>query len=156
MGRQEDTDELAGSSFIALTEEQAKRFRQSNAVLSPWWIVFGQIVMGSLVALLALAMTNESAMAVSAVCGSLAVIVPAALFARGLMGRFATLNPTNAVTSFFVWELVKIGLTVAVLLMAHRWVDDLSWLAMLIGLAVTTKVYWLALLVNGKRMLVKD
>jgi len=156
MGRQKDTDELADSSFIALTEEQAQRFRQSNAVLSPWWVVFGQIVMGSLVALLALAMTNESAMAVSAVCGSLAVIVPAALFARGLMGRFATLNPTNAVTSFFVWELVKIGLTVAVLLMAHRWVDDLSWLAMLIGLAVTMKVYWLALLVNGKRVLVKD
>ena len=156
MGSQEDTDELADSSFIALTAEQAQRFRETNAVLSPWWVVFGQIVMGSLVALLALAMTNESAMAVSAVCGSLAVIVPAAIFARGLMGRFATLNPTNAVTTFFVWELAKIGLTVAVLLMAHRWVDDLSWLAMLIGLAVTTKVYWLALLVNGKRVLVKD
>jgi len=45
---------------------------------------------------------------------------------------------------FFVWEAVKIGVSVAMLAAAPRLVADLDWLAMLIGLIVTLKVYWLA------------
>ncbi len=46
---------------------------------------------------------------------------------------------------FFVWEMAKVGLTVAMLFAAPRVVTDLSWPAMLAGLVVTMKVYWLAL-----------
>jgi ATP synthase protein I len=56
----------------------------------------------------------------------LAVVLPAALFARGLTGQFARANPGAAVLSFFVWELVKILVTVGVLLTAHRLMDGLS------------------------------
>jgi len=49
------------------------------------------------------------------------------------------------VMGFFVWEMAKVGLTVAMLFAAPRVVTDLSWPAMLGGLVVTMKVYWLAL-----------
>ena len=156
MGLQEDTEDSLDSGFVPLTAEQAQRFRRAHPSLSPWWVVGGQLVVGLVFALLTWAITQKSVMAVSAACGSLAVIVSAALFARGLMGQFAALNPANAVTSFFVWELVKIVVAVAVLLAAHRWVVGLSWPAMLVGLVVTMKVYWLALLFGGKRQPVED
>jgi len=40
--------------------------------------------------------------------------------------------------------------TLGVLLAAHRLVKDLSWPAMLVGLVVTLKVYWLALAFKRK------
>ncbi len=151
-----DTEHSEDEGFIPLSAEQATKFRQEHASLSPWWVVAGQIAMGLLVAGLAWGVTQSVVIAVSAACGALAVIVPGALFARGLTGQFAALNPANAVTSFFVWELVKILVTVAVLLAAHRWVVGLSWPAMLVGLVVTMKVYWLALLFKGRRQPVED
>ena len=75
----------------------------------------------------------------------MAVIIPAALFARGVTGQFASVNAGSAVLSFFVWELVKILVTVVVLFASHRLVVGLSWPAMLVGLVLTMKVYWLAL-----------
>lgn len=145
------TDDAQEEVFVPLNAQQAKRFRQEHSVLSPWTVVVGQLAMGCAVALATWAITQNRVAAVSAVCGALAVILPAALFARGLTGRFATLSPANAVSSFFVWELVKIGVTVAVLLAAHRWVVGLVWPAMLAGLVVTMKVYLLALRFPGKR-----
>jgi ATP synthase protein I len=156
MGWQENTGDSVANGFVPLTPEQARQFRRSHPTISPWRVVGGQVVMGLALVLLTWAFTQNLVMAVSVGCGSLAVIVPAALFARGLMGRFANLNPENAVTSFFIWELVKVVTTVAVMLAARHWVDRLSWPAMLVGLVVTTKVYWLALLFNGKRVLVND
>jgi len=81
----------------------------------------------------------------------LAVVFPAALFARGLMSRVTLVNPGAAVFGFFLWEMVKIALTVAMLFAAPRLVTDLSWPAMLVGLVVTMKVYWVALLVRPKK-----
>jgi len=60
-------------------------------------------------------------------------------------------SPGAAVVGFFVWEMVKIGLTLAMLFAAPRLVSELSWPAMLVGLVVTMKVYWLALLVRPKK-----
>jgi ATP synthase protein I len=72
----------------------------------------------------------------------LTVVVPAALFARGLTSKTSTMNAGTAVFAFLLWEMVKIGLTIAMLYVAVRWVKDLSWPAMLVGLVVTMKVYW--------------
>ena len=49
---------------------------------------------------------------------------------------------------FMGWELVKIMLTVAMLAVAHLWVPQLSWLALVLGMVVTMKTYWVALLVR--------
>ena len=45
----------------------------------------------------------------------------------------------------FMWELVKILLTVALLLVASKMIPNLSWLALVASFVVTIKVYWLAM-----------
>jgi ATP synthase protein I len=147
-GRIDENDEV--SDFTPLTAEQAQALRKQNPSLSPWWVVAGQVVVGVLVALAAWGVTGKASVAVSAGCGALAVVIPAALFARGVTGQFASANAGSAVLSFFVWEFVKIVMTVGVLFAAHRLVANLSWPAMLVGLVVTMKVYWLALAVRRK------
>jgi ATP synthase protein I len=103
-----------------------------------------------IVALIAWGVSGKQAVGLSAACGALAVIVPAALFARGVTGQFASVNAGSAVMSFFLWELVKILVTVGILLAAQRLVIGLSWPAMLVGLVVTIKVYWVALAFKRK------
>jgi ATP synthase protein I len=135
--------------FVPLTPEQAAVIRAANPTTSPWWVVIGQIVLGLLVVGLALVWFDER-IAKSVACGVLAVVVPAALFARGLTSQFAKANVGAAVMSFFLWELVKIVVTLGILLAAHRLVAGLSWPAMLVGLVVAIKVYWLALAFRRK------
>lgn len=149
-----DQDPDAG--FTALTAEQAKALRLQHPSISPWWVVRVQLLVGVLVALLAGLVVGSKTAAVSAACGAFAVVLPAAIFARGVTSRFASANAAAAVASFFVWELVKIVVTVGVLYGAYRTVTDLSWPAMLVGLVVTMKVYWLALGVKRKAVPVQD
>ena len=135
--------------IVPLTAEQVRQVKAANPSISPWWVVLGQMVVGGLTVLVAW-MLFGGLIAKSVSWGVLAVVLPAALFARGLTGQFARANPGAAVLSFFVWELVKILVTVGVLLTAHRLVDGLSWPAMLVGLIITIKVYWLALAFKRK------
>ena len=141
----EDDASDESSDFTPLTAEQAQALREQNPSISPWWVVAGQVLVGVLVTLAAWGVTGKSTVAWSAGSGALAVIIPGALFARGVTGRFASANAGSAVLSFFVWELVKIVVTVAVMFTAYRVVENLSWPAMLVGLVVTMKVYWVAL-----------
>ena len=142
-GDDEDAEE---PPFKRLSAEEAQQLRMRNPPVSPWRVVVGQIVVGLLVAMAAWLLTGRQNVGWSAGYGALAVVIPAALFARGLTGRFASLNPMAAVMGFFVWEMVKIALTVAMLFAAPRLVQGLSWPAMLIGLVVTMQVYWGALI----------
>jgi ATP synthase protein I len=143
--RPEDEEHASLEVFEPLTAEQVKQLRQHMPLLSVWRVVGVQAIVGALVALLAWWISGRQAVAVSAAIGAIAVVVPAALFARGLTGRLASANAGAAVFGFFLWEMVKIGLTLAILIAAPHWVKDVSWPAMLVGLVVTMKVYWLAL-----------
>jgi ATP synthase protein I len=140
----EDLEE-APDDFQPLTAEQARVLRASQPLLSVWRVVAAQALIGLLLALLVWLVTGRMAAVYSAVYGAAAVIVPAALFARGLTSQASSMNAGAAVFGFFLWEMVKIGLTVAMLIAAPRLVNELSWPAMLVGLVVTMKVYWLAL-----------
>jgi ATP synthase protein I len=128
-----------------LSAEEARRVREQNPPVSPWWVVAGQAGVGLVTALLAWALTGKQNVGWSAAYGAVAVVIPAAVFARGLTGRFASLNPMSAATGFMVWEMVKIALTLAMLLVAPGLVAGLSWPALLIGLVLAMKVYWVAL-----------
>ena len=139
------------SDFSPLTPDQAQRLIAQNPSLSVWWVLSAQLVVGVLAAMVAGILTGQGASAWSAFYGCLAVVIPGALFARGLRSQFSSISPVTAGFGFFVWEAVKIGVSVAMLAAAPRLVADLDWLAMLIGLIVTLKVYWLALLVRQKR-----
>jgi ATP synthase protein I len=146
-----DADEPEEREFKPLTAEEARALRESEPALSPWWVVGWQLVAGLLTALVAWGVSGQTVAAWSALYGAVAVIIPAALFARGLMSQFSSLNAATASFGFFVWEAVKLAVTVAMIAVAPRLIEDLSWLAMLAGLVVTLKVYWLALLVRPKR-----
>src|SRR5512145_1151835 len=128
-----------------LTAEEARRVREQNPPVSPWWVVAGQAGVGVVAALLAWLFTGKQNVGWSVGYGALAVLVPAAVFARGLTGKFSSINAGSAAVGFLLWEMVKIALTFAMLVAAPRLVAGLSWPALLIGLVLAMKVYWLAL-----------
>lgn len=146
MASNAETDD---EEFVPLTAEQAQSLREKNPSLSPWWVVVAQALLGAFVVLVGWLWGGER-IAVSCAWGVLAVVLPSALFARGLTGQFARANLGTAVASFFLWELVKIAVTVGVMYLAYRMERNLSWPAMLVGLVLTMKVYWLALGVKRK------
>jgi len=133
-------------TFTPLSAAQARSLRELNPSVPPWKVVVGQAVVGVVVALVAWLVTGSQNVGWSAAYGALTVVLPAALFARGLTGRFASLNAATAMFGFFLWEMVKLALTVAMLIAAPNWVEALSWPALLVGLVLTMKVYWVALL----------
>ncbi len=135
-------DNADTQDFKPLTAEEVQELRLQQPLLSIWRVVLAQIVVGSAVAALTWLFTGRVSAAWSAAYGGLAVVVPAALFARGLTSKATTVNSGTAVFGFLLWELVKIGLTIAMLYAAVWLVKDLSWPAMLVGLVVTMKVYW--------------
>jgi len=140
----DDADEGLDSEIKPLSVEEAEKWRENNPPVSPWRIVVMQVLVGVFVVLVAGALTSQAGMIWSAGYGALAVIVPAALFARGLSRQKTVANAGAAMVGFFVWEMVKIALTVAMLVAAPRLISQLSWLALLAGFVVTMKVYWVA------------
>jgi ATP synthase protein I len=138
-------EEPQESPVQPLSAEQARRVRELNPPVSPWWVVVGQAGVGVVAGLLGWALTGRQNVGWSVAYGALAVVIPAAVFARGLTGRFASLNAGTAAVGFLLWEMVKIALTLAMMAMAPRLVAGLSWPALLIGLVLAMKVYWVAL-----------
>jgi ATP synthase protein I len=130
---------------LPLSAEEALRVREQNPPVSPWWVVAGQAGVGLLAALLGWLLTGRQNVGWSVAYGAFAVVFPAAVFARGLTGKFSSLNAGTAAVGFLLWEMVKIALTIAMLLAAPRLVTGLSWPALLVGLILAMKVYWLAL-----------
>ena len=141
--------------FEPLTAEQAQALRAQYPVLSPWWIILGQALIGLCLALVA-GLWGGAQIALSVGYGVLTVVMPAMLFARGVRGRFASLNPGSAMIGFFLWELMKLIVTIVMLVLAPKFVVALSWPAMLVGLVLTMKVYWVALVFSPKTLKHKD
>ena len=147
----EDLDRENDSEIVkTLSPAEAQAVREKNPSLSPWVVLAGQGGVGLVVSLAAWWLTSEISAGWSALYGSMAVVVPSALFARGLMSKVSSINPAAAVTGFFLWEMVKIGLVLAMLFAAPKLVPDLNWPAMLVGLVVTMKVVWLILWLEVK------
>lgn len=139
----EDMEEA--SPIQPLSAEEARKLREQHPPVNPWWVVAGQAGVGLVSALLAWALTGKQNVGWSVAYGALAVVIPAAVFARGLTGKFSSLNAGSAAVGFLLWEMVKIALTFAMLVAAPRLVAGLSWPALLIGLVLAMKVYWVAL-----------
>ena len=141
-----ETDQAQDEVLIkALSHDEAQALREKNPLLSPWTVLAVQAGVGLLVTALAWFLTGRTVVGWSALYGVAAVVIPGAMFARGLMSKASLSKPGAAVAGFFVWEVVKIALTVAMLVAAPRLVENLSWLALLAGFVVTMKAYWLAL-----------
>jgi ATP synthase protein I len=138
-------DDSQESPVQPLSAEEARRVREQNPPVSPRWVVAGQAGVGVAAALLGWLFTGRQSVGWSVLYGAFAVVIPAAIFARGLTGRFSSLNAGTAAVGFLLWEMVKIALTITLLVVAPRWVAGLSWPALLVGLILAMKVYWVAL-----------
>lgn len=138
-------DEGLEPEFKPLSAEQAQAWRQNNPQASPWRVLFLQVGVGALMALLIRLFTGEWMLAASSAWGSVAVVIPAVVFVRALGRQMRRTQPGSALMGLMVWELVKIVLTVALLLVAPKVISDLNWFALVAGFVVTMKVYWLAM-----------
>ena len=146
-----DSDGLEDENFKVLTAEEANALQKSSPRLSPWVVVMAQLAVGILVAGLTGWLVGSERAFWSAAYGALAVVVPAAVFARGMARQQRAPNAGSALGGFFMWEMVKVALTVAMLFAAPRLVVGLNWLALLAGFVVTMKVYWVAMWLHSKR-----
>lgn len=143
-------DEAEESDFKPLTAEEAQQLRARIAPVSLGRVLAIQALVGCLVALAAWGLTGRPAAGWTAAYGAMAVVIPAALFARGVRKHMSSGNPGTAVSGLFGWELVKIVLTVALLAAAPWVLSEVVWLALLAGMVVTLKMYWLALWVQTR------
>ena len=132
--------------FQPWSAEQAQAWRQSQPVISVWRVLAAQMLVAVLLAGVFAVWLKSRAVGLSWMYGALTVVLPAALFARGMTSRAASLNAMTAAMSFAVWQGVKWVLAVLLLVLAPRVLPELSWPALLAGLIVTMKVYWLALI----------
>ncbi|MCX7263843.1 MAG: ATP synthase subunit I [Betaproteobacteria bacterium] len=142
---QEDWEDSSNESFPAFTPEQAKAWRSLNPVMSVWRVLGFQALTGLAVTLVAAVLTGSWNSASCVAYGAACVLLPSALLARGMSSPVTAINAQTAVLGLFVWELVKIALTVAMLFGATRVLKDLSWPALLVGLVLTMKVNWVVL-----------
>lgn len=141
----ENEAEAEESDFKPLTAQEAQEWRKRHPPISVMRVVWWQAVAGLAVALLSGLLWQRQAIALSAGYGALAVVIPSALFARGLRMRLAPGHAHAAMVRFFGLEIAKLALTVVLLAVAPKLVRELNWLALVIGLVVVMKTYWLAL-----------
>lgn len=152
----DEDDQAAGAaagpaSFRPLTREEAQALRQKDPPLSPWRVILVQAAVGGVVALGALLLTGRQYAGWSALYGAATVVIPGALMARGMTSRLSSMSPSASAVSFMLWEAVKIAVSVAMLVLAPKLVQPLSWPALLVGMVLCMKVYWLALAWRGRR-----
>jgi ATP synthase protein I len=146
----DDEDEARAPAFKALTREEAQALREKDPPLNPWRVIVVQMGVGTVAALLAALVTGRQEVGWSLLYGAFTVVVPGALMARGMTSRLSSVSPGASAVSFMLWEMVKIAVSIAMLMLAPRLVQPLSWLALLAGLVLCMKVYWVALLWRGR------
>ena len=145
-GFDDDADERP---FHRLTRAEAEEFRLRNPQLSPWRVIAAQLVLGVVAAAVAWLVGGRIA-AVSALYGAAVVAVPGALMARGATSRLSSLSPAISAVSMLWWELVKVALSVAMLVLATRIVPGVVWPALLASMVLCMQSYWFALLWRGR------
>jgi len=145
-------DEQRDADYHALSAAEAAALREKDPSLSPWRVVAVQAVVGMGVALMAWLLSGAAEVAWSALYGAITAVVPGALMARGTTSGLSRLSPGVSAVSVMLWESVKMGASVALLVMAPRVVQSLSWPALLSGLAICISVYWFALLWRGREV----
>ena len=143
-------DGAAELPFKRLSPEEAQALRSKEPPISPWRVLRVQAVVGVGVALIAGLLTANMAALWSALYGAAAVVLPGALLARGMTSRLTGMSPGVSAVSFMLWEFVKIAASIAMLALAPRFVQPLVWPALLAGLVLGMKVYWVALLWRGR------
>ena len=142
----DDLPAAASNRFKPLSRQEAAALRAQEPPVSPWWVVAAQAAAGGLLALVGWLLTGRSEVLWSVLYGAAAVVVPGALMARGMTSRLTSMTPSASAVSFMLWTSVKIIFSLVMLSVASLVVQPLVWPALLVGLVVCIKIYWLALL----------
>ena len=141
----QDIEGLEEVDIQPWSAEQVQAWRQNQPQLSVWRVLVAQVLVAVLFATAVALWFASGSLWLSWMYGAMTVVLPAVLFARGLTSRTASVNAMAAALGLMVWQGVKWMVSVMFLVLAPRIVPELSWPAMLAGLIVTMKVYWLAL-----------
>ncbi len=143
-------DEVEDPPIRALTHDEARALRARNPQLSPWRVIAAQVVVGGLVAAVAWWLSGQSEVVCSALYGAITAVVPGALMARGMTSRVSSVSLGASAVSVMLWSTVKISVSIAMLMLAPKLVQPLSWPALLAALVLCMQVYWFALLWRGR------
>ncbi|MDO9291535.1 MAG: ATP synthase subunit I [Hydrogenophaga sp.] len=130
-----------------LTRDEAQALIARRPLMSVWRVIAAQLVFGVLVALAWGVLSRSSSSAVSALYGVAVAVIPGALMAWGVFGASVRLKAGRSVGGLFFWELLKLGLTGAMLALANAWIKPLDWVAMLVTLVLCLKVVGVVLLI---------
>lgn len=140
--------------------EQANAWRAKTHAMSPWLPAAMQAVVAVLLLAGSLVLDLERNIRLSVMWGVFSSLLPSLLCVSGYRITVWMLKdlPHGAQTllgfaSILCWELVKLLLSVALLIVASRIVLNVHWLAMLLAFVVVVKAYWLAFLVERLRKL---
>jgi ATP synthase protein I len=141
-----DEERDVSLEYVALSADEAQSWRKRHTQMNIWNVLGIQAVVGlcatvgSYLVQISFGLTQVWS---STLYGALVVLLPGALFARGLGSKFGGASVGASVLKFFVWESVKIAVSIAMLMTANRWIGGvLSWPALLFGLIVTFKGFW--------------
>lgn len=133
------------------SRDEVEALRLKQPVVSLWRVVAIQALAGMLLALVSWFLGGHRSNVVwSVLYGAACVVVPGALFAHGMSRQVFASNAGMAVFGFMLWEFVKIGVAVIMLVAAIKVVPQLSWPAFLVALVVCIKLNWLTLFMQGR------
>ena len=151
----DEADGVEQDDFKPLTREEAQQWRQTQPSTSVWAVVGWQVVLALAAAGVAAVLTRSQPVVVSLLYGAAAVVLPTGLMAWGLtkgaLSKRVAGVAQASLAGFFVWEGAKLLLAIALLALAPRLVPDLSWLALVAGLVVVLKAYWVELWFRARR-----
>ncbi|HET8871031.1 MAG TPA: ATP synthase subunit I [Aquabacterium sp.] len=130
-----------------LTREEAQALLAKQKTLTVWQVLLIQAGFGLLVALIWGALSQRSSAFWSSLYAMAVVVVPGLLMARGVFGR----NAGRGVGGLLFWEILKLGLSGALLVLAPVVVRPLDWAALLVTLVLCLKVIGVVLLFGQGR-----
>jgi ATP synthase protein I len=143
-------DEAEDPPVRALTWAEAQALRLSRPQLSPWWVIAAQVAVGGLAGIVIWLLWHRPDFVQSTLYGAFVAVVPGALMARGMTSRLTGLTVASSAAGVMVWSLVKIGVSVAMLLLAPKLIQPLNWPCLLGAMALCMQMYWVALLWRGR------
>ena len=111
----------------------------SAKTITMWRVVSLQLIATAIAGAIAAMLGGEVAM-VSAVLGGICCVLPNGVFAVRLFAGMNRPGGANPAT-FFVWEFIKIAMTLALFGAAGWLYRDMNWLAFVGGFIVALKSY---------------
>jgi len=136
-----------------LTPRQAQNLRLKSPTIPLWWVIALQLGLGVAYILLVAFLGQNEFWVVSAACGVGVVWVPALLFVVVITSGSTQRGVHSSVLVFFVGELIKLILSVALIFLSVWWLENLKWQLFLGGMLLSLKVYWVALAIRPKSRL---